>query len=125
MSTLHTFSTSMGKCAHGMSPVQGPHVLYTCSNNFNKTRNSSVWPQSCYKYYRVNLEKDSQKILALLKPEEAAVTQLVQYSEGHWIKTLVFNTHKHQKKSLGMALTTLNFGLAASLQKGLCCGGRN
>lgn len=34
-------------------------------------------------YYQVNLEKESQKILALLKPEKAALTELVQYYERH------------------------------------------
>lgn len=101
MSTLHTFSTSMGKCARGTSPVQGLHVLYTCSNNFNKTCNSSVWAQSCYKYYRVNLEKDSQKILALLKPEKAAVTQLVQYYEGQWEKKPCFLILMNTRKKSG------------------------
>lgn len=32
-------------------------------------------------YYQVNLEKESQKILTLLKPEKAALTELVQYYE--------------------------------------------
>lgn len=34
-------------------------------------------------YHQVNLEKESQKILALLKPEKAALTELVQYYEEH------------------------------------------
>lgn len=32
-------------------------------------------------HYQVNPEKESQKILALLKPEKAALTELVQYYE--------------------------------------------
>lgn len=32
-------------------------------------------------YHQVNLERESQKILALLKPQEAALTELVQYYE--------------------------------------------
>ena len=34
-------------------------------------------------YYRVNLEKESQEILALLKPEKAALSDPVQYYERH------------------------------------------
>lgn len=34
-------------------------------------------------YHQVNLEKEDKKILALLKPEKAALTELVQYHEEH------------------------------------------
>lgn len=47
-------------------------------------------------HHQVNLAKGSQKILALLKPEKAALTELVQYYEEHK-KDLVLNTQKHQK----------------------------
>lgn len=49
MSTLNTFSTSVGRYDHGTLPAQRLHVLYTYSDSFNKTCATSVGPQSCYR----------------------------------------------------------------------------
>lgn len=46
-------------------------AVHQCSHNLAK------------EYHHVNIEKESQKILALLKPEKADLTELVQYYEEH------------------------------------------
>lgn len=69
------------------------------------------------KYHQVNLEKESQKILVFLKPEKAALTELLQYYEEHIKKKAGSQYSETPENSLGVALTKLNFHIAASLQE--------
>lgn len=70
-------------CPQNVACSDAMCCLYLYSGNFNKTCNTQYSHNLATEYYQVNLEKESQKILALLKPEKAALTELVQYYERH------------------------------------------
>lgn len=77
MSTLNTFSTSVGRYTHGTRLVQRQHSAIPILIISTKLTIHQYRYSLATEYYQVNLEKESQKILALLKPEKAALTELV------------------------------------------------